>query len=115
MRRLSSYRVAAIAGVTVSAMLLTACGSDSNGNTTTPGTSGSAGSSSSAAGGSGLKIGMAYDIGGRGDKSFNDSAALGLDKVALAGSLRGVSETDAAVARRLLESEVLPAMLGGGA
>ena len=37
-------------------------------------------------------------------------AALGLDKVALAGSLRGVSETDAAVARRLLESEVLPAM-----
>jgi 5,10-methylenetetrahydromethanopterin reductase len=37
-------------------------------------------------------------------------AALGLDKVALAGSLRGVSETDAAVARRLLETEVLPAM-----
>ena len=37
-------------------------------------------------------------------------AALGLDKVALAGSLRGVAETDAAVARRLLETEVLPAM-----
>jgi 5,10-methylenetetrahydromethanopterin reductase len=37
-------------------------------------------------------------------------AALGLDKVALAGSLRGVSETAAAVARRLLETEVVPAM-----
>jgi basic membrane protein A and related proteins len=78
LRRLSSYRVAAVASVAVSAMLLTACGSDTK--TTTPASSGSAGSSSSAAaGGSGLKIGMAYDIGGRGDKSFNDSAALGLD------------------------------------
>ncbi|MFE7326218.1 BMP family protein [Streptomyces sp. NPDC057565] len=27
-----------------------------------------------------LKIGMAYDVGGRGDNSFNDSAARGLDK-----------------------------------
>ena len=78
MRRLSSYRVAAIAGVAASAMLLTACGSDDN-NSNPPGSSGSAGSSSSAAGGSGLKIGLAYDIGGRGDKSFNDSAAAGLD------------------------------------
>ena len=29
---------------------------------------------------SSIKVGMAYDIGGRGDKSFNDSAAAGLDK-----------------------------------
>jgi 5,10-methylenetetrahydromethanopterin reductase len=35
-------------------------------------------------------------------------AALGLDKIALAGSLRGVSETEAGVARQLLEREVLP-------
>jgi basic membrane protein A len=27
-----------------------------------------------------LKVGLAYDIGGRGDQSFNDSAARGLDK-----------------------------------
>ena len=27
-----------------------------------------------------LKVGLAYDIGGRGDQSFNDSAAAGLDK-----------------------------------
>ncbi len=30
--------------------------------------------------GEGIKVGMAYDIGGRGDQSFNDSAAAGLDK-----------------------------------
>ncbi|MEO7261245.1 MAG: BMP family ABC transporter substrate-binding protein [Jatrophihabitantaceae bacterium] len=78
MRRLSSYRVAAIAGIAASAMLLTACGSDGN-TTNPPGNSGSPGSSSSGAGNSGLKIGLAYDIGGRGDKSFNDSAAAGLD------------------------------------
>ena len=28
----------------------------------------------------GVKVGMAYDVGGRGDKSFNDLAAAGLDK-----------------------------------
>ncbi|MGW4382007.1 BMP family lipoprotein [Kitasatospora sp. NPDC004531] len=33
-----------------------------------------------AGGASGLKVGMAYDIGGRGDQSFNDSAARGLDQ-----------------------------------
>jgi len=29
-----------------------------------------------------IKVGMAYDVGGRGDQSFNDSAAAGLDKAA---------------------------------
>lgn len=29
-----------------------------------------------------VKVGMAYDVGGRGDQSFNDSAAKGLDKAA---------------------------------
>ncbi|MER7005646.1 BMP family ABC transporter substrate-binding protein [Dactylosporangium sp. NPDC000555] len=28
-----------------------------------------------------IKVGLAFDIGGRGDKSFNDSAAAGLDRV----------------------------------
>ncbi len=37
-------------------------------------------------------------------------AALGLDKVALTGAIRGVSEQDATTSRRLLETEVLPAM-----
>jgi basic membrane protein A len=69
--------VAVIAGVAAAALLLAACGSDKK--TTTPGGSGTSGGTSSGAGSSGLKIGLAYDIGGRGDKSFNDSAAAGLD------------------------------------
>ncbi|MDT5010560.1 MAG: basic rane protein, partial [Mycobacterium sp.] len=50
------------------AMALAACGNTED--------SGSTGSTS----GGKLQVGLAYDIGGRGDKSFNDSAALGLDK-----------------------------------
>jgi len=50
---------------------LAACGAKSTDNTS---------SSASAGAASGLKVGMAYDIGGRGDQSFNDSAARGLDK-----------------------------------
>lgn len=50
---------------------IAACGAKSTDNTTA-----SAGASGAA---SGLKVGMAYDIGGRGDQSFNDSAARGLD------------------------------------
>jgi basic membrane protein A len=56
-------------------MALAACSSDSS-TSTTP--SGSAAASSAA--GTKVKVGLAYDIGGRGDKSFNDSAAAGLDK-----------------------------------
>jgi 5,10-methylenetetrahydromethanopterin reductase len=37
-------------------------------------------------------------------------ADLGLDKVALSGSMRGVSEPEAAASQRSLENEVLPAM-----
>jgi 5,10-methylenetetrahydromethanopterin reductase len=37
-------------------------------------------------------------------------AALGLDRIAISGALRGVSETDAARSRVLLEKEVLPAI-----
>ena len=29
-----------------------------------------------------IKVGMAFDVGGRGDQSFNDSAAKGMDKAA---------------------------------
>ncbi len=39
-------------------------------------------------------------------------AALGLDKVAITGSLRGVPEADAAESKRLLETEVLGAVRG---
>jgi len=62
---------------------LAACGAKSTDNTS---------SSGAGAGASGLKVGMAYDIGGRGDQSFNDSAARGLDK---AKSELGVSVNEA--------------------
>src|SRR4051794_17789597 len=51
-------------------MALAACASDEK-------TGGSASGASSASGGD-LKIGIAYDTGGRGDKSFNDSAYAGV-------------------------------------
>jgi basic membrane protein A len=70
-------KVAAV--VAAAALGLAACGSSSTPTTTTPaGTA--AGTSAAAGGGAMLKIGMAYDVGGRGDQSFNDAAAAGLDK-----------------------------------
>jgi basic membrane protein A len=54
-------------------MVLTGCGSDDDAG------SGASGSSA-AGGGDALTVGIAYDVGGRGDKSFNDSAAAGIDK-----------------------------------
>jgi basic membrane protein A len=45
-----------------------------------PAESSSEETSESAAAGGDAKIGLAYDLGGRGDQSFNDSAARGLDK-----------------------------------
>ncbi|PBC79437.1 basic membrane protein A [Streptomyces sp. TLI_235] len=62
---------------------LAACGAKSTDNNT---------SSGSSSGASGVKVGMAYDIGGRGDQSFNDSAARGLDQ---AKDQLGVQVTEA--------------------
>jgi basic membrane protein A len=61
------------------ALFAAACGSDDDGGAVSGGDS----SSTTAAGSSGksdLKVGIVYDLGGRGDKSFNDAAAAGLDK-----------------------------------
>ncbi len=70
MRRVSTL----VAALAAASMALAACGGDSD-TATTP-----TGEGSASAGGEQLKVGLAYDIGGRGDKSFNDSAAAGLDK-----------------------------------
>ena len=80
-----TMKVAAV--VSVAALALAACG-DSGGDD-----SGASGSSSSSAKKSDLKVGMAYDVGGRGDQSFNDAAAAGLDK---AKSELGVETKEAA-------------------
>ena len=63
-------RVTQLVAVAAAAALgLSACGGSS---------AGGGGTTSSSK--SDVKVGMAYDIGGRGDQSFNDSAARGLDK-----------------------------------
>ena len=69
MRRMRGIRLAA--GLLALGLGLAACGSD------TASTGGGTATSGAAAK---LKVGLAYDIGGRGDQSFNDSAARGLDK-----------------------------------
>ena len=64
------------------ALIVAACSSDSDETTTTT-TAGGTEETTTTAGamaGEGITVGMAYDIGGRGDQSFNDSAAAGLDR-----------------------------------
>ena len=74
MRRVTTLVSALLAG----ALIMTGCGSSSDTETTS--TPGASDSSSSEAPASDIKVGLAYDIGGRGDQSFNDAAAAGLDK-----------------------------------
>ncbi|MEE1741886.1 BMP family ABC transporter substrate-binding protein [Streptomyces sp. BE147] len=64
MRRVSKI-TASCALAAALALTATACGESSTESTDSEGK---------------LKVGMAYDVGGRGDNSFNDSAARGLDK-----------------------------------
>src|SRR6185312_1699343 len=95
-----------IAGLAAAGLVLTACSSGSSSSGTTTSAAGSAASSAAASGkasgsaaASGgaaaaasmtgdpgaVKLGLAYDIGGRGDQSFNDLAASSLDKAKAAG------------------------------
>ncbi len=70
MRRLK--KTSAVIAATVLAFSgLTACGSDDKGG---------ASAKDACAGGDGPKVGLAYDIGGRGDQSFNDAAWAGVKK-----------------------------------
>jgi basic membrane protein A len=63
------------------ALALAACGGKSNNKTDTTGSeSPSPSETTSSAPATNVKVGLAYDIGGRGDQSFNDAAAAGLDK-----------------------------------
>ena len=67
MRRVTTLAAALLAG----ALVLTSCGGDGDDEAnTTP-----KGDDSSSAPASDVKVGLAYDIGGRGDQSFNDAAA----------------------------------------
>jgi basic membrane protein A len=86
-----STKFAALITAGILSLAMTSCSSDSEGGTATDGASDSASSAPSdeatdgaseetTLDGSDIKVGMAYDVGGRGDQSFNDSAAKGLDK-----------------------------------
>lgn len=77
MRRTVRLRLAAV--LAVAGLGLVACGSSSSSDTASS-TPSSAGTAGSAPAKSTVKLGLAYDVGGRGDKSFNDSAAAGVDK-----------------------------------
>jgi basic membrane protein A and related proteins len=72
--RMTTASLRGLALLLAAGLALTACASDNGGGSTSSG-----GSSSADNGGkSDLKVGLAYDTGGRGDKSFNDSAYAGL-------------------------------------
>ncbi|MEU6590324.1 BMP family ABC transporter substrate-binding protein [Streptomyces sp. NPDC046881] len=70
MRRVAKLSAACIASAAL-ALTATACGSTSSDNES---------GSSSSGDGKGVKVGLAFDVGGRGDRSFNDSAARGADQ-----------------------------------
>ncbi|WP_205862347.1 BMP family lipoprotein [Planosporangium thailandense] len=72
MRRARGMKLLATAGVTLVALGTAACGGNGNSNNSGSGTGDGAKKT--------VKVGLAYDIGGRGDKSFNDAAAAGLEK-----------------------------------
>ena len=101
----NTKRFASLAALAMLGLVAAACGSDSTssstnapGGTTAPGATTAPGGTTAPAGttapvgttagttagtaaaGSGPKVGLVYDIGGRGDQSFNDSAARGVQK-----------------------------------
>ncbi|GHE33960.1 BMP family ABC transporter substrate-binding protein [Streptosporangium violaceochromogenes] len=82
-------RLAAVALAGGALMGVAACGGGEEPTTSaTP-------AGSTAPAGKGAKVGLAYDIGGRGDQSFNDAAAAGLDKAKSELGLADTKELDA--------------------
>ncbi|WSQ11429.1 BMP family ABC transporter substrate-binding protein [Streptomyces sp. NBC_01231] len=101
MRRVAKLSAACIASAAL-ALTATACGSTSSEKAEGKG-------SSASSGGDGVKIGLAFDVGGRGDRSFNDSAARGADKAKteFGGSIKELtaktSDTEADREQRLTD------------
>jgi basic membrane protein A len=110
MRRVAALTVAAL----VAAVSLVGCAKDT-GSTGSPGAAGAGGANcrrnpaptgvaappaSAGAPGvnaSGLRVGMSFDVGGRGDASFNDAAAAGLDRAKAQLGVADAKELTAAV------------------
>ncbi|ONI85833.1 BMP family ABC transporter substrate-binding protein [Actinosynnema sp. ALI-1.44] len=110
-------RVTTLAAVALTgALALAGCAKDTGGGSTPPAgggnqaagcklspvpqgggaTSGSGTAPGAKVDASALKVGLAFDIGGRGDASFNDSAAAGLDKAKTDFGLKEAKELTAA-------------------
>ncbi len=82
-RRTGRSRLGLTAALALGALTLAACGS--SGGSASPSAAPTSSESSASAApsdtpASDIKVGLAYDVGGRGDRSFNDAAAEGLDK-----------------------------------
>lgn len=88
--------------VAAGALVLAACGG-----------SGDTATDESSAPTSDIKVGLAYDIGGRGDQSFNDSAAAGLDKAAADFGVQ-INELEAASGETDAEKEERLRLLASG-
>jgi len=73
-------------------LLAAACGGDDTPATTAAPAASETAATTQAPAGEPISIGLVYDIGGRGDQSFNDAAAAGLDKAA---AELGVSTSEA--------------------
>ncbi|WP_245784461.1 BMP family lipoprotein [Geodermatophilus amargosae] len=86
MRRARRMKAAAL--LLAGSMALAACASDEP-----AGGSGGGGGGGAEAGGEDLRIGLAFDTGGRGDRSFNDAAVAGLEaaKEEHGGEFRDIS------------------------
>ncbi len=77
MRRFSKIAAVALVG----ALALAGCGSGSgSGGSSDGGTKAEADACKASTDNKGPKVGLAYDVGGRGDQSFNDSAYAGMQK-----------------------------------
>ncbi|WP_250562096.1 BMP family lipoprotein [Sphaerisporangium fuscum] len=79
MLRISASKLAATTAVGAMLMGVAACGGGSDSGTSAQTSTGASAGASSAAP-SAAKVGLAFDVGGRGDQSFNDAAAAGLEK-----------------------------------
>ena len=73
-----NQRKTMVAAVAALSLVVAACGSDSGNSDAAVSTEAPAATEAPAE--AGFNVGLTYDIGGRGDQSFNDSAAVGLDE-----------------------------------
>ncbi|MEI2776878.1 MAG: BMP family ABC transporter substrate-binding protein [Tetrasphaera sp.] len=66
--------------ISAGGLVLAGCGGGTSKESSSSAANPSASGSSAPSAATDVKVGMAYDVGGRGDQSFNDAAAAGLDK-----------------------------------